>query len=409
MRKIKIRTFICVVLGIAILSAIFSSGLSFLIAKKYQADMIMHDYKSLGYLCNQPSKSSVAAFTQNKTSNDYYVGKELLQKEGYTKDISLTLLPEVTHFRNQVLLMLSSFFMIQFSILYIVIAQHKNKQKRIQQMAQTTIRRFLDGDTSARIESSETGTWCQLFNEVNELSTMLSAQVEQEKKTKEFLKAMISDISHQLKTPLAALKMYYEIMCDETTEPEDVLQFREKSIREMDRMEDVIYTLLKLARIDAGTIQMNKKKENLWELMQDVLERFELWASKEDKTISLLGRKDCMLECDALWFLEAVGNIVKNALEHIDVGGKITINWERTPLLTNIMIEDNGNGIHPEDIYNIFKRFYRTRFAQKNHGIGLGLPLAKSIVEAHGGTISVSSKIGIGTKFTISLFNLTEE
>ena len=115
------------------------------------------------------------------------------------------------------------------------------------------------------------------------------------------------------------------------------------------------------------------------------------------------------MHCDALWVSEAVGNIVKNALEHTAEGGHITVRWEQTPLLTQIVVEDNGKGIHPEDLYNIFKRFYRSRFSQDVHGIGLGLPLAKTIVESHGGTISVTSKIDVGTTFTLNFFNFTNE
>ena len=113
--------------------------------------------------------------------------------------------------------------------------------------------------------------------------------------------------------------------------------------------------------------------------------------------------------CDALWVSEAIGNIVKNALEHTENGGHIEVKWSQSPLMTQIEISDDGKGIHPEDLYNIFKRFYRSRFSSDVHGIGLGLPLAKSIVEAHGGTISVTSSLGAGTTFTLNFFNLTDE
>ena len=174
-------------------------------------------------------------------------------------------------------------------------------------------------------------------------------------------------------------------------------------------MEDVIYTLLKLARLDAGIIQLQKAPENLSVLIQDILERFEVWAKRENKTITLSGKENVFLSCDALWISEAVGNIVKNALEHTVEGGHIIVHLEQNPLMTQIVVEDDGKGIHPEDLYNIFKRFYRSRFSQDTHGIGLGLPLAKAIVEMHGGTISVTSKLGIGTTFTLNFFSLTDK
>ncbi len=128
-------------------------------------------------------------------------------------------------------------------------------------------------------------------------------------------------------------------------------------------------------------------------------------AARESKEILLSGSSGAFVCCDALWISEALGNVVKNALEHTGRGGKIIIRWERTPLLTSITVEDNGKGIPPVDIHNIFKRFYRSRFSQDTQGIGLGLPLAKAIMEAHQGTISVTSRVGQGSRFTRRFFH----
>ena len=99
---------------------------------------------------------------------------------------------------------------------------------------------------------------------------------------------------------------------------------------------------------------------------------------------------------------EAIENLVKNALDHTKEGDQVSIEWSRFHTLLNIEVKDNGCGIHPEDIHHIFKRFYRSRFSKDSQGIGLGLSLTKSIVEAHGGTIEVDSKIGVGTTFIMN-------
>ena len=203
--------------------------------------------------------------------------------------------------------------------------------------------------------------------------------------------------------------MYHEIISSNKEDSETVATFSEKSQREIKRMENVIYTLLKLARLDAGIIQMEKAEENVSILMRDVLERFETWAEQDHKEITLTGQDDITFNCDALWMSEAIGNIVKNSLEHTKPGGNISVQWAQSPLMTQIVIADDGKGIHPEDLYNIFKRFYRSRLSSDVHGIGLGLPLAKSIVEAHGGTISVTSTPDVGTTFTFNFFYLTNE
>lgn len=160
--------------------------------------------------------------------------------------------------------------------------------------------------------------------------------------------------------------------------------------------------------LDMGADDYITKPFKLNELLSRIkaILRRSLQFSKE---ITLSGKDDISLNCDALWMSEAIGNIVKNALEHTQPGGHISVQWTQSPLLTQIVITDDGKGIHQEDLYNIFKRFYRSRFSSDVHGIGLGLPLAKSIVEAHGGTISVTSTLDVGTTFTLNFFSLTNE
>ena len=129
-------------------------------------------------------------------------------------------------------------------------------------------------------------------------------------------------------------------------------------------------------------------------------------ANNEKKEIVIDGDLEQMLYCDIEWTSEAIGNIVKNALDHTDAGGKITISWERTLAMIRIYITDNGHGIDQGDIHHIFKRFYRSKNTSDSQGIGLGLPLAKVIVEEQGGILSVQSERLQGTTFTLSF--LTE-
>ena len=374
---------------ICLISFLLAAGLSFLLAKDFQHEMLLHDYGVSGYQLNHEDKLQISAFTAHPNESDIERGKEALASIGYSEATSMQLLPTVREYRNQ-------------TMLYLFL-------HRAIDDAGSKIREFLDGNSMSRIECSQTGDWYSLFHDVNEMATILSAHAESQKQTKEFLQDIISDVSHQIKTPLSALKMYHEIISSHKGEAETVANFSEKSQREIKRMENVIYTLLKLARLDAGIIQMEKAEENVSALMQDVLERFETWAEQDHKEITLSGKDDISLNCDALWMSEAIGNIVKNALEHTQPGGHISVQWTQSPLLTQIVITDDGKGIHQEDLYNIFKRFYRSRFSSDVHGIGLGLPLAKSIVEAHGGTISVTSTLDVGTTFTLNFFSLTNE
>ena len=387
---------LCGITLVCILSFVLSYGISSMLAKEFKKEMLSHDYSVAGYLLNHGDELEISAFTA-------------LNSIGYNEDTSMELLPAVSKYRNRVMLCLFSLLILIFGAVYGFVFFYLNRQKKAIKGAENCIREFVDGNTMSRIECEETGEWNNLFHEINELSVILSSHAENEKQTKEFLQDIISDVSHQLKTPLSAFKMYHEIIGNSSTRLDTIIDFSQKSMREIKRIEDVVYTLLKLARLDAGIIQMEKEGENLSVLVQDILERFEVWAERENMTIEVSGDNGTVLYCDALWMSEAIGNIVKNALEHTKEGGHISIRWEQMPLMTQIVIADDGKGIHPEDLYNIFKRFYRSRYSQDTHGVGLGLPLVKTIVESHGGTISVTSKPDAGTAFTLNFFNLTNK
>lgn len=403
------KTLLIAITAVCLISFLLAGGIATLLAKNFQQELLLHDYGVAGHLLNNEKELSISAFTSQPNENDIERGRAALASIGYDETTSMRFLPAVQIYRNQTMFSVFLLLVFLFGTIYLSLFLYLRRQHKAFSNAENTIRQFLDGNTTSRIECSQAGDWYSLFHAINEMATILSAHAENQRQTKEFLQDIISDVSHQIKTPLSALKMYHEIIESHKDDAATVSSFTEKSQREIKRMEDVIYTLLKLARLDAGIIQMEKAPENLSVLMQDVLERFETWAEREHKTITLSGKENVVLSCDALWVSEAIGNIVKNALEHTENGGHIEVKWSQSPLMTQIEISDDGKGIHPEDLYNIFKRFYRSRFSSDVHGIGLGLPLAKSIVEAHGGTISVTSSLGAGTTFTLNFFNLTDE
>ena len=167
----------------------------------------------------------------------------------------------------------------------------------------------------------------------------------------------------------------------------------------------MLFRSLEITKLDAGTIIIEKSVENVADMVKDIELHFAYRAKQERKEIILSGADNITLFCDRDWIIEAISNIVKNALDHTGTGDRVVIDWKGLPDLTQITIKDTGSGIHPEDIHYIFKRFYRSRFSKDTQGIGLGLPLAKAIIEAHDGNITVDSELGKGSVFNITFLN----
>ncbi len=283
-------------------------------------------------------------------------------------------------------------------------------QDRQMEEAVVQIRAFISGDEDARIACDEEGELYRLFHEINSLAAILNAQVQKEGQSREFLKNTISDISHQLKTPLAALNIYNGIMQTEaeTGGLATIREFAGLSEQELDRIETLVQNLLKITKFDAGTMVVEKRQENISEIMAEVEKHFAHRARQEEKQVVLSGSEAVSFSCDRSWILEALDNLVKNALDHTESGDSIWMTWEKSPSAVRMTVKDSGNGIHPEDLHHIFKRFYRSRYSQDTQGIGLGLPLVKAVAEAHGGSVSVDSRLGEGAAFVL-LFPVAEK
>ena len=394
-----------VLLGFLILGQIVIK----LMADDFKQNMIAHDYEVAGYLYgNELKKSQIAyAFTSEKTKDDLSTGQELLQVAGYNSSIQSSLLPEVKGFQQKyavLVFVLSVIFSLAVlaALLFFALRQDQRIEK-----ANAGIKNFMDGNIHTRLDDSGEGSLAKLFTSVNGMATSLTSYIVKEKQGKEFLRDIISDISHQLKTPLAALRMYNEIIQNEKTGNDVVDNFTLKSEDELKRMETLIQNLLKLARLDAGSIQLIKSTHNLKEFLAQSIKRFFTRVDLEGKSITLDCEDYITLNFDQEWLLEAVSNTIKNALDHTNAGDRIDILGDETPVVTEITIKDNGTGIHPEDVHHIFKRFYRSRFSKDNQGAGIGLTLAKAIVEKHGGSITVESELGQGTAFHLAFPKLT--
>jgi signal transduction histidine kinase len=276
----------------------------------------------------------------------------------------------------------------------------KKRYKRIEQLNDYLVK-VLSRDDTPDILDQEEGELSILANNIYKAASTLKYQNEILEDDKKQLASAIADISHQLKTPLTSMMVMNDLLAGEE-DTEKRQEFLRTQSAQLSRMNWLIQTLLKLSKLDAGTIELKREQTSDTELIKEVIKPFEIQFELRGITYKQ-DISDIELVCDKNWTVEALQNIVKNCIEHMDEGGELEISTLDTTLFTQITIKDTGCGIAEEDIPHIFERFYKGKNAGKD-SVGIGLALTKAIIEDQHGEITVKSIEGSGTTFVIKLY-----
>lgn len=243
-----------------------------------------------------------------------------------------------------------------------------------------------------------------LKNELYKITIMLKEQAENSIQDKVKLKDTLSDISHQLKTPLSSILILLDNIIDNPNMDEKTKrEFINDIKRETINISFLVQAILKLSRFDANAITFINKEESLNYILKEAIKNVEPLCDLRNVKIKLNGDIDEKIFCDSVWQIEAISNILKNAVEHSKDAETVSILCENTKMYLEIKIVDNGEGISKKDLSHIFERFYKGEKSSKD-SIGIGLSLSKSIIEKNNGIIFVDSEIGKGTTFTIKYF-----
>jgi len=265
----------------------------------------------------------------------------------------------------------------------------------------TYLEKVLAGSEVPDILDQEEGELSLLRTNIYKATSALKYQKELLAKDKTALSDAIADISHQLKTPLTSMMVMNDLL--KTEEQKDRrIEFLRTQSNQLDRMNWLIQTLLKLSKIDAGTIEMKPEVIRADVLMEEVIKPFEIQMDLKNIRYSCYAA-DELLKCDRNWTVEAIQNIVKNCIEHLEDGGMLHVFTNDTNIYSDIVIEDNGCGIAEEDLPHIFERFYKGKNAGKD-SVGIGLALAKTIVNSQHGDILAESVPGEGTRFSVRFY-----
>ena len=287
-------------------------------------------------------------------------------------------------------------------VLYLLInIIHERKENKTIREITEYIKKINEKKYELKIEENTENELSKLKNELYKITVMLKEEAEESMDAKKTLKVAIEDISHQLKTPLTSMS----IMLDNIIENPDMdNETRNLFIHEINRqikwINWLILSLLKLAKLDSNTIEFEKNNINVQNLVNNVIKNLEIPIDIKEQKIIITGDKNTSFVGDYNWENEAITNVLKNCIEHTDKNKNIYIKFEENNFYTKIEIIDEGNGIDKEDLKHIFKRFYKGKNSSES-SIGIGLALAKTIIEKDNGQIVCTSEVNKGTKFEI--------
>lgn len=333
-------------------------------------------------------------------SKDLKIGKEELKKYGiYEENINSIILVQNQMERN---LKINVIIIILFSFLWcFIILMYLHKRDRKLKEIRQYIDEIRNRNYQLDIQENSEDELSNLKNELYKITVMLKEESENSKKDKENLKVSVQDISHQLKTPLTSIA----IMLDNIKQNPDMdNNTKSKFIFEISRQIEwinwLVISMLKLSKLDADVVDFYFEEINVSCFIADIIKNLEIPIEIRNQNIIIEGDKEIVFDGDYKWQQEAITNIIKNCIEHNKDGGNIFIKYEENSLFTKITVRDEGEGISREDLRHIFERFYKCKNSSEN-GVGIGLALAKSIIEKNNGMIMCTSEIGKGTEFVI--------
>lgn len=396
------QKFVCAGLAVTIVFCVISAVFTFIgleNIRKTSNDTINQLVNILLEKYPDVSEKEVAEILNNKT--EYTDNSEFLNKYGIYPE------KDWVSYNNQgsykyVILSVSVCIAFGLAFAVLFLGYLKIQKKQTMDIAKR-IERINLGDYSLQIDENSEDELSLLDNQIYRTTVKFREQAENSRKDKENLQKSLSDISHQLKTPLTSIIAMVENILDDDDMP---LEIRREFLNDIkhntNTISFLVQSLLKLSKLDAEAVKFRYEQVEVKSIVDECIKNTAVMA----EILGVRLETDCndiILNCDRKWLCEAVTNIIKNCIEHSQ-NGNIKITADQNKLYTKISIKDNGSGITKEDLPHIFERFYKGKNSSDD-SVGIGLSLAKTIIEKQGGYISVSSELNKGSKFVIKFFN----
>lgn len=401
--NVEIKSFIKNYTILFMITIMICVGGSFISVNIIKDKVVENNQAIIGSILSQHpnlENNIVGIITQGKSKDDISLGKEILKKYSYDKNIRLNNEPIIRGSIKEVFsINLLSIFMLSISVLILVMHYFKMIYSDIKDMTDY-VYHSSEGKKFEMKNKNQEGQIGLLKTELLKMTNILKEKVELLSKEKIFLNDTISDISHQLKTPMTSLIIFNDLMYDDLDQ-EIKIEFLEKIKSQLSRMEWLIKSMLKLSKVEAKVINFKSEKVNVKKLIKMSIQPSLIPIELKNIKVNINGDSEAIFLGDMNWSIEALVNIIKNCVEHTFSSGSLDISYEENSLYTEIVIKDSGEGIDKKDLPHIFKRFYKGKSSSKEDSVGIGLAMAKSIIEGQNGDIYVKSEKNKGTQFNI--------
>ena len=397
--KIELKK-MCITSCIVII--IFLITFSILIYKQYKTYTYNFNQKIAGIIDNvlekypdiEKRKIVEILNSSDKTNN------EILREYGIELDKDSVILENNTDFQKFIIIDVSTLIVFILILSIIVFKYNHSESKKINEITKY-IEEINRGNYKLNIEENTEDELSILKNELYKITIKLKEVAENSQKDKTTLKDSLSDISHQIKTPITSILIMLDNILSDENMPEDIKKDFIKDIkREIVNIKFLVESILKLSKIDSNSIKFIKKEVFIKDIINEAVKNVSMLSELKNIEIIVSGDDSIKTICDLKWQVEAITNILKNCIEHSYENKKIYINYNQNNMYTELKIEDNGTGIDAKDLPHIFERFYKGKNSSSD-SVGIGLALSKSIIESNNGYIQVDSELNKGTTFII--------
>lgn len=359
----------------------------------------------VGKLVNKypQSESDIVKSVYSESKEYENIGQNILKKYGYDENYNMI---RNINFQQHLKYFLVNNLIVFVVVMILMIIMLSNLMKYVfskLKIISKNIENIIHNKYIIEDDFKEEGVLNIIHSDLNKLSRSLNLKIKNINKEKESIKELVTDISHQLKTPLASLKLYNSLLLEEELDEEDRIEFLITNKMSINKLHNLIDSLVSISRLEASMINIKKEDKSIKQTLTKAIDSVKAKARLKKIKINLIDFEDKTIPHDSKWTEESIFNILENGVKYTHDNGKIEVSLQETINFIRIDIKDNGIGIDKSEFNKIFKRFYRSEKVEEVEGSGVGLYLSRKIIESQGGNIIVSSKIGQGSKFSLFL------